>query len=143
MSGNSSEIQILQSRVSDLERENAYLKRLLEQAGIPYETSIAAVTDNPGGSLHAEQRETIPSIENKYELARRYFSYFWGRMDVYSKRSQNRKTGKSGYYPQCEYFWRRGICPKTVVDAILCKKCHHRKWKKLSPEQIIAHLEGK
>ena len=36
MSGNSSEIQILQSRVSDLERENAYLKHLLEQAGIPY-----------------------------------------------------------------------------------------------------------
>ena len=143
MSGNSSEIQILQSRVSDLERENAYLKRLLEQAGIPYELNTTAVTDNPGGSVSTAQSGKMPPIEITYDLARRYFSYFWGRMDVYSKRSQNRKTGKSGYYPQCEYFWRRGICQKTVVDAIPCKKCHHRKWKKLSPEQIIAHLEGK
>ena len=71
------EINRLRSQVKALQEENHYLKRLLEEAGIPY----------------VRQPEAAP-VEINRQLARRFYSYFWGRMDVYSKRSVNKATGK-------------------------------------------------
>lgn len=71
------EINGLRSQVKALQEENHYLKRLLEKAGITY----------------AHQPEAAP-VEIIRQLARRFYSYFWGRMDVYSKRSVNKATGK-------------------------------------------------
>ena len=74
------EINRLRSQVKALQEENHYLKRLLEEAGI----------------LYVRQPEAAP-VEITRQLARRFYSYFWGRMDVYSKRSVNKTTGKGSY----------------------------------------------
>ncbi|MCF0230634.1 MAG: hypothetical protein HUJ76_13195 [Parasporobacterium sp.] len=99
----------LNERIKLLEAENAYLKRLLEQAGIPYAYVAAGPDTNTAFS---------PAIT--VEHARLFFSYFWGRMDVYAKRSENRKTGKAGYFPQCNNFWRYGVCPKAEGARVKC-----------------------
>lgn len=63
-------------------------------------------------------------------------------MDVYSKRSQNKTNGKAGYFPQCDNFWRRGICPKASGLKVKCKDCANRTWTKLNAYQIENHLRG-
>ncbi|MDO8837131.1 MAG: hypothetical protein Q7V01_16125 [Vicinamibacterales bacterium] len=39
-------------------------------------------------------------------------SLFRGREDVYPRRFESRKTGKSGYMPACAHEWVRGVCDK-------------------------------
>ncbi len=49
------------------------------------------------------------SAEAKIALFR---SLFRGRDDVYPRRFESRKTGKSGYAPACSNEWVRGVCEK-------------------------------
>lgn len=92
-------IAALTAQIEKLQAENTFLKCLLDEVGISY-------------VLPASK----PTAEISKQLARRFYSYFWGRTDVYSKRSVNKTTGKAGYYPQCENLWKDGICPKKVRD---------------------------
>lgn len=112
-------------QLRQLQAENAYLKQLLDQAGISY-----------------SRPPQIHSTEITKQLARRFYSYFWGRTDVYSKRSVNKSTGKAGYYPQCENLWKAGLCPKKDGKKVKCSDCANRKWRSLEAEQIMAHLRG-
>ena len=111
------ELKRLSAQVEQLQSENAYLKRLLDEAGIPY----------------TRQKEIAPIMITK-QLARRFYSHFWGRTDVYSKRSVNKSTGKTGYYPQCENLWKDGLCPKKAGKKVKCGDCTNRKWRKLEAE---------
>ena len=119
------DVQQLLTRLKQLEAENACLKQLLEDAGISYAPPAR-----------------IPPTEITKQLARRFYSYFWGRTDVYSKRSVNKSTGKAGYYPQCENLWKAGLCPKKEGKKVKCGDCENRKWRSLEAEQIMAHLRG-
>lgn len=119
------EIQKLSFQIQKLQTENAYLKQLLNDTGIFYR----------------HPKEIVPAEITK-QLARRFYSYFWGRTDVYSKRSINKSTGKAGYYPQCENLWKAGICPKKDGKRVKCGDCANRKWRTLEVEQIMAHLRG-
>ena len=119
------DVQQLLTRLKQLEAENACLKQLLEDAGISYAPPAR-----------------IPPTEITKQLARRFYSYFWGRTDVYSKRSVNKSTGKAGYYPQCENLWKAGLCPKKEGKKVKCGDCGNRKWRSLEAEQIMAHLRG-
>lgn len=136
------EDNVLQNRISELEAENAFLKSLLEQAGIAYTVPDFSEKIAEQNKYDPNQGERIISVEITHNQARRFFSYFWGRMDVFSKRYQNKNTGKSGYFPQCDNFWKRGICPKTSGNKIKCKDCSYRAWTKLEASHIEAHLRG-
>ena len=111
-----------EKRISALEEENAYLKSLLDEAGISY-----AVNNN--------KRET----DDKVEI---FMSYFIGRDDVYAKRSFNKTSGKASYYPQCDNLWQVGICHRKDRNKIKCQDCANRKWSKLTREVVEAHLKG-
>ncbi|EXM39925.1 restriction endonuclease subunit R [Ruminococcus albus SY3] len=132
----------LQNRIATLERENAYLKALLDNAGISYnanhhyEQSSQEIYDENQG------RRIIP-VQITHNHVRAFFSYFWGRMDVFSKRYQNKSTRNAGYFTQCDNFWRHGICPKASGVKIKCKDCNNRSWTKLQAFHIEAHLTGK
>lgn len=119
------DVQKLLTQLRQLQAENAHLKRLLDEVGISY---IAP--------------PKIHSTEITKQLARRFYSYFWGRTDVYSKRSVNKSTGKAGYYPQCKNLWKAGLCPKKDGKKFKCSDCRNRKWRSLEAEQIMAHLRG-
>ena len=75
-------------------------------------------------------------------VARHFFARFWGREDVYAKRSVNKKTGKAGYFPQCDNFWHYGVCPKANRVKIQCSKCENQSYSKLGIMQIMEHLKG-
>ena len=44
-------------------------------------------------------------------------SLFRGREDIYPRRFESRKTGKSGYAPACANEWVRGICEKPCIGV--------------------------
>jgi hypothetical protein len=44
-------------------------------------------------------------------------SLFRGRDDVYARRFESRRTGKSGYAPACGNEWVRGVCEKPRIKC--------------------------
>jgi hypothetical protein len=76
------------------------------------------------------------SSEAKVALFR---SLFRGRDDVYPRRFESRKTGKSGYAPACANEWARGICEKLRIK---CAECLNRRFLSLSERVIRWHLSG-
>lgn len=76
------------------------------------------------------------SPETKIALFR---SLFRGRDDVYARRFENRRTGKSGYAPACANEWVRGVCEKPRIK---CGACPHRRFLPLTDDVIRWHLSG-
>jgi superfamily II DNA or RNA helicase/very-short-patch-repair endonuclease len=76
------------------------------------------------------------SAEAKIALFR---SLFRGRADIYPRRFESRKTGKSGYAPACANEWVRGICEKPRIK---CAECPHRQFLPVTDEVIRWHLSG-
>ncbi len=76
------------------------------------------------------------SSEAKIALFR---SLFRGRDDVYPRRFESRKTGRSGYAPACANEWVRGVCEKPRIK---CAECPHRRFLSVTDEVIRWHLSG-
>ncbi|MDP2321042.1 MAG: DEAD/DEAH box helicase family protein [Acidobacteriota bacterium] len=76
------------------------------------------------------------SAKSKIRLFR---SLFRGRDDVYPRRFESRKTGKSGYAPACSNEWVRGICEKPRIK---CAVCQHRQFLPVTEDVIRWHLSG-
>src|SRR5437762_3841637 len=70
---------------------------------------------------------------------RLFRSLFRGRDDVYPRRFESRKTGKSGYAPACGNEWIRGICEKP---RIRCADCSHQRFLPVTDDVIRWHLSG-
>ncbi len=83
----------------------------------------------------AIDRHSAPS--SKVGLFR---SLFHGREDVYPRRFESRRTGKSGYAPACANEWVRGICEKPRIK---CAVCPHRRFLPVTDEVIRWHLSGR
>jgi len=76
------------------------------------------------------------SVEDKIALFR---SLFRGRDDVYPRRFESRRTGKSGYQPACANEWVRGLCEKPKIK---CIECPQRRFLPVTDEAIRWHLSG-
>lgn len=128
----------LEKRIRCLEKENQYLKHLLTDAGIPYSEKE---TDDIVHEYDPDQGSRIIPRDITETDAKVFFSMFWGRTDVYSKRIIKKSTGEVNYYTQCYNFWKNG-CPRISGSKIKCQDCQRQAYKELKKEQIIAHLKG-
>ena len=86
-------------------------------------------------SIYSVDRFSPP--EAKIELFR---SLFRGREDVYARRFESRKAGKSGYSPACANEWVQGICEKPRIK---CAECAHRRFFPVTNDVIRWHLSGR
>src|SRR5688572_8638596 len=66
-------------------------------------------------------------------------SLFRGREDVYPRRFESRKSGRSGYAPACANEWVRGICEKPRIK---CADCPSRRFLPVTDDVIRRHLSG-
>ncbi|HEY3916097.1 MAG TPA: restriction endonuclease subunit R, partial [Verrucomicrobiae bacterium] len=73
----------------------------------------------------------------KIELFR---SLFPGRDDVYPRRFESRKTGKSGYAPACANEWIHVVYEKPRIK---CTDCPNRRFLQITDEVIGWHLSGR
>ncbi len=94
---------------------------------------------------HSEQMSSITQPEGvnhhstpatKIALFR---SLFRGRDDVYPRRFESRRTGKSGYAPACANEWVRGVCEKPRIK---CADCPHRRFLPVTDQAVGWHLSG-
>ena len=74
--------------------------------------------------------------ESKIALFR---SLFRGREDVYPRRFENRRTGKSGYSPACANEWAAGLCEKPRIK---CAACPNQQFLPLTDQVVRWHLSG-
>ena len=129
----------LRGLVRRLEHENNFLKERLKKANIPYEEADLfeeTVDHKEQYDLDQGARITAPAFITE-EMARRFFSMFWGREDVYAKRGKN-----GGYFPQCGNRWDGRLCPRQRGEKARCNECENVKWERLDVKKIIAHLLG-
>jgi superfamily II DNA or RNA helicase/very-short-patch-repair endonuclease len=66
-------------------------------------------------------------------------SLFRGRDDVYPRRFESRKTGRTGYAPACANEWVRGVCEKPRIK---CAECPNRRFLPVTDDVIRWHLSG-
>ena len=65
---------------------------------------------------------------------------FCGREDVFPKRWENNRTGRSGYAPACGNEWRPRLCGKPKVK---CGVCPNQAFLPVTDEVIEGHLRGR
>ena len=128
----------LEKRIHFLEKENQYLKKLLAGTGIFYSEKEI---DDSGNEYDFNQGSRIIPRDITEADAKVFFSMFWGRTDVYSRRTIKKSTGEVNYYTQCYNFWKNG-CPRITGSKIKCQDCQRQAYKELKKEQIIEHLRG-
>lgn len=97
------------------------------------------------GSIIADQIAEYSKIQITDESSEAqkialFRSLFRGREDVYPKRFESKRTGKSGYQPVCRNEWIRPICRKPKVK---CGECENREFLPLTDVVIRNHLIGK
>ena len=85
----------------------------------------------PEGLVHR-----LSPPESKIALFR---SLFRGRDDVYPRRFESRKTGKSGYSPACGNEWAAGVCEKPRIK---CTACVHQHFLPVTDDVVRWHLCG-
>ncbi len=111
---------VLLGRVAELKRDREVLNKPLD------------VTDN----THKQNHNNQSTQDEKIALFR---TLFRGREDVYPRRFESLKTGKTGYQPVCQNEWVRGICEKP---RIRCEDCGHREFLPVTDLVVRNHLQG-
>ena len=125
------DIKAMENEICQLQQEISRLHLLLDQAGISYEQP----------PVHEENQDTVLPVTITDAHAKLLYSVFRGRKDVYSKRGL-RKDGGSSYYPQCDNFWKYGLCPKREGKKPKCADCLNRRWSQLTQRILMNHLRG-
>jgi hypothetical protein len=128
------EIADLQKRLADIDRERAEvvaaLAQLKRNAAAERQATITQTTTD-------SVRQAALSNSEKVALFR---SLFRGREDVFPRRWENAKIGKSGYAPACHNEWIRGICEKPRIK---CSNCPNQAFVRVSEDVLRNHLQGR
>ena len=97
------------------------------------------VEEAPAGFSTPEGRAGVTHRSSEEDKIRLFRALFRGREDVYPRRFESQKTGKSGYQPACRNEWIKGICRKP---AVRCGSCPQQRFFPLTDEVIRNHLLG-
>jgi hypothetical protein len=131
-----SRIASLQARLTALDRERGAIAAQIEELqSLPNANRApACVEDNSAGP------PGITAASPAAEKLALFKSLFRGRTDVFPRRWENPRTGKSGYAPACRNEWVRGICGKPQVR---CGECPHQAFIPVGDGVLLSHLQGR
>ena len=82
----------------------------------------------------------INHLSTPDDKIRLFRSLFRGREDVYARRFESRRSGKTGYAPACSNEWVTGVCEKPKIK---CAQCRHRRFLAVTDDVIASHLSGR
>lgn len=125
------QIRIIEDKLTALEKERSRLLGELK--------SLRVAQDETSSVVKLGRPTLIGSPESNEEKTDLFLKLFRGRKNVYPKRWENNKTGKSGYSPVCENEWVKPICQKPKIK---CGDCSHQKFMPLNEVAVGAHLRG-
>lgn len=125
----------LQRRLDALESEKLEILAELARLRQPQRVADAGAPARPPVAA----APTVTAASDSAAKITLFRSLFRGREDVFPRRWQNSKTGKSGYSPVCRNEWVRGICEKPRVK---CGECPHQAFVPVGDDVIKCHLHG-
>jgi len=135
MNGLDQKINEAENALSSL---NDRRKDLIEKiALLKQEKQLSQIT--PTVSVATKNSISINNHSSEKEKIDLFLSLFRGRIDVFPKRFENKKTGKSGYSPACNNEWISGFCNKPKIK---CSECHNQQFIPVSEKIIRNHLIG-
>ena len=114
----------------------SWLVQAIEQP-VAESASDAATTAAP---LESGSKPVVTKSSSPADKIKLFRSLFRGREDVYPRRFENRRTGKSGYAPACANEWVRGVCDKPRIK---CTDCPNRRFFPVTDETVGWHLYGR
>ena len=126
-------IKETEARLRDLEIQKREALEKLRQLQIK-QSQLTEISDSEKAS-----EPKITHLSSQSEKIFLFRSLFRGREDVFPKRYESVKTGKSGYQPHCQNEWVTGICEKPRVK---CADCSNRVFVPASDGVIESHLKG-
>lgn len=127
------EITALKDRLTALDRERS---KLADRLSVLEHAQIREPANQRPPQLAARVTTASPTAE-KVALFR---SLFRGRAEVFPRRWENLRSGKSGYSPACRNEWVRGVCGKPQVK---CGECPNQAFVPFGDDVIRSHLTGK
>ena len=91
-------ISLLQKQINNLQLENQILKNILDRSGISYAHEIDRIREPERGEEYDPDQGGRISHPGKItvEMANLFYARFWGRQDVYARRSEKKGTGEAG-----------------------------------------------
>ncbi len=92
------------------------------------------------GKVENKDSQKEVKITSNEEKVKIFMEVFKGRTDIYAKRWESNKTGKTGYSPVCKNEFSTYKCDKSRVK---CNECPNRILEPLTTEIILKHLQGK
>lgn len=136
--------EALLDRLRALEQENAELRAMLglnhpvrRREDVPPKDSTPK--DENASARQSESNQKITKLAPPGAKIALFRSLFRGREDVFARRWQSAKTGKSGYAPACANEWKEGVCLKPKGS---CAKCERQELMPLTDAVIDRHLRG-
>ena len=88
---------------------------------------------------HSIANGSVTNCSSPDEKVALFRALFRGREDVYARRFESQRTGKTGYSPACANEWVRGVCEKPRVK---CATCQQRQFLPITDEVVRWHLTG-
>lgn len=88
----------------------------------------------------SKQKSQIINASPECDKITLFRSLFKGREDVFARRFESKRSGKSGYQPVCRNEWIRPFCQKPKIK---CATCNNRDFEPLTDEMVRFHLIGK
>ena len=132
------DLNSLRNIIRNLQDENSNLKKLLDENNISYSADNVIDTVDISDEYDDDQAGRIIHTTPDLDMAKEFYSYFWGRTDVYAVRG---KVG--GYFPRCKAWWNNPSCPKKADKKKFCDEdCIYKEWDELVPWKILNHLKG-
>jgi len=132
MSNLEQRIAALEQKIQDKDAERESLFHELSKLKNQHHRQQQSLTQLIVGATVTQQS----SSKDKVNLFRDLLK---GRDDVYPKRWENSKTGKSGYSPACSNEWKPNVCEKPRIK---CGDCQFRSFLPRSDQVIANHLAG-
>jgi len=130
-------LRIAEDDLSSLQRQKDFLLDQVASLKRERENLLHPVVEESPAPYSGACITTQSCEEAKIRLFR---ALFGGREDVYARRFESRKTGKSGYQPDCENEWLADICLKPKIK---CSDCDHRQFIPATDAVIRNHLMGR
>ena len=132
---NNKEMTDLERRLAELDRERASVLIALGQLKL---RRTADMQPTPPPQMEGNVA-TMTALSNA-EKVTLFRSLFRGRDDVFPRRWENSKTGKTGYARVCRNEWVRGICEKPRIK---CRNCPNQAFVPVSDDVVRSHLQGR
>jgi superfamily II DNA or RNA helicase len=128
-------IEEAQAELDRLTREQAEVraKLVVLRDGAP----AATRGKTPTAEVDATTPSAVPATAA--EKVRLFRERFRGRTDVFPRRWENARSGKSGYSPACANEWVRGVCGKPKTR---CSACSSKAFLPIDDQVIFGHLTG-